>query len=725
MKKVFSFLISLVLVLSVNISAMASDSLVLNIDKKDISHNVSESLYGLTLDNDGLSNDGGLVSNMVQNGSFESVTDYNCIGWDLSNVVSMSANNAVSSNNSNHAVVHVQNRAVIKNNGFYDTMSFKKGVSYEFSIMVNNVDFDGTIGVYFDSKGNSNKIVQISNGSVPVKQWTTLKAKIKADETSDGPLAIVFEGNGDIGIDMVSLVPTNSYGYDSDKWAYTSLRSDIVESIKAVNPSFIRFVGGCATENLDYSWKNTIGPLDSRLQIVDTDETVDTFAMGYHEYFQLCEDLSAIPVPVVGAGITCQHNGEYEMYVDAYNRLNMSNDEWRAYLHNERGMDSGRINAYAGEIESLGVKSKADYDKYIASSSIEPGTIEFTNYVQDILDLIEYANGDSITSYWGALRAMNGHEQPFGMKYLAIGSDNFGEAYERNFSAISKKVKDKYPNITLISSNDFDSVMTDEHFTITDNMMVENNTRFDSADRDSKGVIVGEYSADKLGTIASAVNEAGFMTGVESNSDIVKMAGYSPVLSNDNAMLSFSRDDVVLTPSFYNQMIFANNIGTKYIDTNIASEDVYQSVTVDENAQVLYVKLVNSSSSSNSVRISLDGFGDISKVSNISIGNKFADAFNSSKKQTVAPEAEELDFDSTGFSISLGGNSVNVVRIAYGENDGTALWQIPDTINTDTKLFVPKSIKVLLVVFVPAFVVGSMAGFIVYTKLIKRGKKNA
>lgn len=719
MKRLFSFLLSIIIALSFSTSVMAGEDLALSISKDNISHKASDTLYGLSLNDS--ANDGGIVSNMVQNGSFESVTEYNCIGWKLNNIVSMSANDSVSANNKNHAVIHVQNKGVIENNGFDDSMHFEKGITYEFSCMVQNVDFDGTIGVYLNSKGNSDRIVQISDGSISSSQWTTIKTNIKADETSAGSLAIVFDGNGEIGIDMVSLVPTNSYGYDSDKWSYVSLRSDIVDAIKNVNPSFIRFVGGCTVESLEFSWKNTIGPLDSRYQLVDADESVKTCAMGYHEYFQLCEDLNAIAVPVVGAGVICQHNGEYDMYVDAYNRLNMSDDEWRAYLSNERGMDNGRINAYAGEIDNLGVKSKADFDKYIASSSIKPGTTEFTNYVQDILDLIEYANGDSITSYWGALRAMNGHEQPFGLKYLAIGNDNFGEAYERNFAAISKKVKDKYPNIVLISSTKSSGTLIDEHYSISDDMMVENNTIFDSFDRDSKGIVVGEYSADKLGDMASAVNEAGFMCGAESNSDAVKMLGYSPALAfGEGAMLNFTNSDVILTPSYYNQMIFANNVGTKIINTSLASEDVYQSVTVDENAQVLYVKLVNSSSSSKSVRVSLDGFNDINLVSNISLGNKFSDAYNSAKKQTVAPEINEIECEPNGFTISLGGNSVNVVRVAYGENDGTALWQIPDSIDTSTKVFVPKSVKVLLVVFVPAFVIGSVLGYLIYTKLIKR-----
>lgn len=715
MKKVVSFLLSLAFVLAVPFSAMASDGLALNIDRNDVSHGVSEDLYGITL------SDIGLTADMVQNGSFESVTDYSCIGWDLSNTVSMSANNSVFSNNPNHAVVHTQNKAVIRNTGFDGAMHFEKGVTYELSLMVNNVDFDGIIGAFLDSKGNDGKIVQLTNGTAPIKQWTSLSARIKADETSDGSLALVFEGNGDIGIDMVSLVPTNSYGYDSDSWRYTSLRSDVVESIKALNPSFIRFVGGCTVESLDYSWKNTIGSLDSRLQFVDENENVKSCAMGYHEYFQLCEDLDATPVPTVGAGVMCQHNGDYEKYVDAHNRLNMSDEEFRAYLKNERGMDSGRINAYIGEIENLGVKSEKDFDKYIASSSIKPGTTEFTNYVQDVLDLIEYANGDSTTSYWGALRSLNGHEKPFGIKYLAIGSNNYGEVYERNFNAISKAVRDKYPDVVLVGSGDFSGAMRDEYFTITDDMLLENNTRFDSADRDSRGVIVGEYSSDRIGTMSSAVNEACFMTGVEANSDIVKMAGYYPALSFDeSSLINLSTTDIVHTPNYFNQMIFANNVGTKFVDTSLASDDVYQSVTVDENAQVLYVKLVNSSSSSQSVRLSLSNFGDINKASAITLGNRFGDAFNSAKKQAVAPEVEDLDLDADGVKVTLGGNSVNVIRIAYGENDGTALWQIPDAINTDTKAYVPRSIKLLLVVFVPAFIVGSMIGFLVYTKLLKK-----
>ncbi len=739
MKKVISFLLSLCVVLSLCFTAYASDNMVLNISKDSVSHEVSDYLYGVSMEDIMYSCDGGLVADLVNNGSFEYRND-TCPAWDLGSAVTISMNDAMNDKNPSYAIVHCPSRSVtIRNNG-YDSMSLEENVKYKFSCYVRNISYSGTIGIFLDSKKNANNIVQISDGAVSSSVWTELHADITSSATEDGSLAIVFDGDGEIAIDMVSLVPQNSYGYGTDEWKYTSLRPDMVESIRALKPSFIRFPGGCLVEGrgIDdiYSWKDTIGPLDSRRQHASVYEDIEngvlfnnTSAMGYHEYFQLCADLGARAVPVVGAGISCQNLNSYELATDAYYKLNMDDDQWSAYLENERGVSKSDISAYTDRVTALKITSKDEYTKYINNIALKPNTTEFTNFVQDILDLIEYANGDSVTTYWGALRAMNGHEQPFNIKYIAVGNENYGEAYDRNFDAIKEAVNEKYSDITLIRSADDNAsaskgYIIDEHYVKDSEYLLSNNNVFDGVDRDSKGVMVGSFSSDGS-DISSAVAECSFLTGVERNSDIVTMAAYSPVImrGDGGAMISYDGLDLALSPSYFAQMIFANNTGAKYVNTTLDNDKVEQSVTVDENAQMIYIKLVNTSSSSQKLTVNLNGFDDISLVSNISVGHKYKDARNSVDKQTVAPETNEIEASNNSFDISLGGNSVNVVRVAYGENDGSSIWSVPDTIDTDTSIFFPSSAKVLMVVVVVGFLLGSAIGFFVYRRVSKRNRR--
>lgn len=676
MKKFVSFFVSLCIMLTCCTTVLASDNTALNINKDSISHDVSEYLYGISMDEDNLANDGGLVSNMVSNGSFEYADD-TCPAWELANAVTLSKNDTMSENNENSAIIHCDNKSVtIKNTG-YDNMTFEENEKYEFSLYARNISFSGTIGFYLDSKKNSNNIIQVSDGAISSNGWTYLHASITSSATEDGSLAIVFDGDGEIAIDMVSLVPQDSYGYGSDEWKYTSLRSDMVEGIKALKPSFIRFsVGSSAKTNGKndyYSWKDTIGALDARRQY-KTDKSeeymVNTAAMGYHEYFQLCADLGARAVPVVGADMLAK----------------------------------------------------------------KPGSDAFTNYVQDVLDLVEYANGDSVATYWGALRAMNGHQQPFNIKYIGIGNDSEKAMYEESFSIVQKAINEKYPDVTVIrfAGNGEESTMStssdyiiDEHYLTSDDFMLENGHRFDGTDRDSKGIMVGSYSCNNGANISSSVEECSFLTGIERNSDIVTMAAYSPVImrGDSGAMMCYDKLDLAYSPSYYAQMIFANNTGLKHIDTNLDSEDVSESVTIDENSQMIYIKLVNSSSSKEKITVNLNGFGDISLVSNISVGYKYKDAYNSIGKQTVAPEVEDIESSVSNFDITLGGNSVNVIRVAYGENDGAQMWTVPEGIDTDTSIFFPNSAKVLMLVVVVGFLLGSGIGFVAYRKIAKKNRR--
>lgn len=763
MKRVLAFLLSAVMCMSFGITAYADNNMILDIKKDNIGQSVSDTLYGISMEDVSFSCDGGLVSNLVNNGSFE-YNDGACVGWDLANHVTITTDSSMNDKNPSSAVLHMQGDSVtIKNFGFgkkdsdehYPNMSFEEGVKYDFSCFVRNINFTGTIGVYLDSSKSSRNVVQISNGE-PQSKWTQLKANLKSNSTGVGSLAIVFDGTGDIQLDMVSLVPQNSYGYGSTEWKNTSLRPDIFERIKDLKPAFIRFPGGCLIEGdsleNQLSWKDTIGTLDIRKQnkniYSDKNNGLyynNTNAMGYHEYFQLCADISAEAVPVVSAGITCQQLNGYDEHVDALNKLGMTEEQWTTFLINERGyskFDKGGMNQYTEKINSFGIKSEADFDKYIDSIAIKPGTDAFTNFAQDIVDLVEYANGDALTTYWGAQRALNGQEQPFNIKYLAIGNENYGEVYARNFAELKKIVNSAYPDITIISCASDETAeatgmeygaMLDYHIKSGEEYMLSSDTLFDGTDRASAGVIVGDYAcatdfAEGMAknNIRSSVCEAVLSVGAERNSDIVKMIATAPAIAKndantkDKAMIWYDTFDTWVSPSYYTQMLFANNTGKYIIPTSFSDEDIKQSVTIDDKAQVIYIKLINTASSSKRVTVDLSGFEDITLVSNYSVSHRYKEAFNTDKKQAVAPEKEEIESSATGFDISLDGNSVNVVRVSYGDNDGTSLWNLPDSVDTKTRGFMPRSMKTLIIVLTIGFVLGTAIGYFVYTRLINK-----
>lgn len=196
--------------------------------------------------------------------------------------------------------------------------------------------------------------------------------------------------------------------------------------------------------------KDTIGPLEERKQsenLWKDDNGRDynnTNAMGYHEYFQLCADLNALALPIVNVGLSCQPRAAYDDHAAAYAKLSMTDAQWEAYLTEKVGLDEKDTDArteYTDKIKKLNINSAADWEAYLDTIALRPGTDAWDNYVQDVLDLIEYANGDATTSYWGALRAANGHAKPFNLQYIGLGNENWGAVYERNFKALYKAVK--------------------------------------------------------------------------------------------------------------------------------------------------------------------------------------------------------------------------------------------------------------------------------------------
>lgn len=782
MKKVVSVLLSIILVFAFASPVFAKANSTLNISKGDIGAEISPTLYGVSIDDASFGVDGGLSSNMVNNNSFE-YKDNPEYAWEFNGVSPVvSSQNPINQNNPTYETITVESSGKMLNKGYiklfdgkgnYSSkvaeksgMSFKKGTTYYFSCYLLNVDFQGKIGVFFDSKSNNSDPVQLNINGTNKNSWTKVSVKVKSMATENGGLGISFNGTGSICIDYVTLVPDDSFGLGDGEWKYASLRADMFDALKNLKPSFLKFPGDCTAENNDgYNWKDTIGEPALRRQSVSVynNSSKGYFAnnsnmLGYHEYFQLARDLNAVPVAVVGAGIACQTNGEYEAYSQALDKTYMTDEQWEAYLTNECGFKKSEVKARTEYINSLGVESVDDFNKYVNSIALTPGTDDFINYAQDVLDLIEYANADSTAGYWASLRSANGSEQPFNLKYLQIGGDNYGETYWKNFDALKKIINEKYPDIVVIASTgyssdgeDFDTawnkinssysseLANEKVVDLKDNTLSQNVTRYDSYNQSGVGVILDEYRSlaytkgndVKNNNMFNASQEASFITGLEKNSSVVKMASYSPTFSKigantkNQSLVWFDGNDLAYTPSYYTQLIFANNVGKNYVNStlNSDSDGVFQSVTVDETSRTLYIKLVNTSGNHEKISVNLSGFDEVSAVSQQSVGSDFKSAFNSIKKQTVAPRQTELEFEDGTFEAELAPYSATVIRVGYEQNNGNGFYALPDNLNTEVKAFVPMSIPVFIIMIIAIFVVGSVAGYFVYSKFVLKGKK--
>ena len=678
------------------------------VDKNAATVEVSQDLYGLFLEDISFAGDGGLISELVNNKSFEYEYDHTAY-WRFSDLQAYTDANeySMNENNLNYLHVSVNGKGTALNLGyveFYDDMTanyneekkntpdmgFVQGETYDFSAYVYNMDFSGSMIAAPSYKGcsvSANIPLPAQNGG-----WTKVAGSFTADKSEDGGLLLTFEGTGNLLLDFVSLTPRGAHGYGDAEWKYVTLRSDLYEALDRLNPSFIRFPGGCLAEGDDlqnlFSWKNTVGPLEERKHannIWRDDENGryygNTFSLGYHEYFQLCEDLGALPLPILNVGMICQFQFDpgYRKTEAKYRAGKMSEDEWNEYL---------------------------------SSFAYAPGSPEYEEYTQDILDLLDYALAPAGTNEWADLRAENGHPEPFDLRYLGLGNENWGDVYWRNFEPLYNAVKSycatKGYDVTVISSASYQfsgeyidesweiinekytDTLVDEHYYTSGNKLFKNNDRYDNYERTGATVFVGEYAATCWGigkyldsnNMYSAIEEASYMTAFERNGDLVKMASYAPTFAKYNAhcwdrnMIWFTSRDIVLTPNYFNQLLFSNNTGTRYIPTDLSFDKGYSSVTVDEESQTLYIKVVNASGNTINTSFSLQNFGDINASSMQYIAGVKA-AYNEPGATTVAPVQKDCVTDGSFVSASLLPYSINVIRVCYGDNDGSALYSLP------------------------------------------------
>ena len=472
---------------------------------------------------------------------------------------------------------------IYSNNTQVASIPAVQGVSYDLGLYLQGSKYKGNISVYLeDASGERNSnVVTISKLGRSWKQYT---GTLTAERSVDSRLAIVADAPGTFWLDFVTLVPEASQLWEGGK--YGPFRKDLLEALADLHPTFMRFPGGCASEGTNYFgqvfWKNSVGPREERIGFRNHWGYWTSQYIGFYEYLLMAEGLGATPLPVLNNGVTCQ---------------------------------------FAGHKYIAPLETKADRERF------------YNIFVKDALDFIEFCNGGTDTE-WGAKRAAMGHPEPFNLKYLGIGNENRGDEFWERFDIMYKAVKEKYPEITIVSTagaadagrefNDnmaqidakYPDTIVDEHYYKNDEWFYSNGSRYEPGmARGAEGhtydrskptrVFVGEFANNRANNAySSAMAEAAYWTSLERNSDMVVMAAYAPLFCKkgfnkwDSNLIWFDNRGMWRSCNYYYQKLFSV-AGDRAFETsavmNGSSEDdkVYTSPTIDSSTGEIFIKFVN------------------------------------------------------------------------------------------------------------------------------------
>jgi alpha-L-arabinofuranosidase len=613
------------------------------------SKKISDKLIGIFFEDINYAADGGLYAELVQNRGFEySLADRSgsdpswnsYMAWTLKGknaTFTIDSLSPVHKNNQHFAVLDIDKPgAALVNEGF-DGIPVKAGGKYDFSVFAKIIK-GGQKGKLLvrltDEKDNVIAETETKTVEGGWKKYTaTLQAGYTVNKTK---LEIIPETSGKIALDMISLFPQNTF-----KGRKNGLRADLAQAIADIHPKFVRFPGGCVAhgdglQNM-YRWNRTVGPLEARVPQRNIWGYHQSAGLGYFEYFQFCEDIGAIPVPVLPAGVPCQNSGT------------------------------------SGYGQQGGIPMN-----------------EMDEYVQEVLDLIEWANGDKNTK-WGKVRAEAGHPEPFNLKYIGIGNEDLiTDIFEERFTMIFNTVKEKHPEITVIGTvgpfytgTDYEEgweiasklqiSMVDEHYYQPPGWFIHNQDFYDRYDRSKSKVYLGEYAAHLSGrpnNIETALSEALYMTSLERNGDIVEMSSYAPLLAKEGHtqwnpdLIYFTNTDVKPTVGYYVQKLFGQNAGETYIPVEIQHSEkneevqkrVGMSVVQDKKTNDIILKLVNL------LPVEVDADLDLSGINSSGTKAILTVLKGNPTDKDAKPFEREIEV-SEKFGYQLPGYSLSVIRI--------------------------------------------------------------
>jgi len=587
---------------------------------------ISPDLWGIFLEdlNDAL--DGGLNAELVQNGDFEysgadrpgwgPLTAWQVISSSVERVAWAREADPVHPNNATY--LRVTGPATLSNEGWAG-VPVRAGRGQRLRLFARRVSGSGALRAAV--RGGSETLTSVAQ-LAPEAGWTPLEADLFGLETGRGALEIEVPDGSVVDIDLVSLRPIGDDGTPQ------TFREDLVRVLAELKPSFVRFPGGCLVHGRGvdsiYDWKSTIGPQEGRRPMPNLWGYHQSMAIGYYEYFLLCERLGATPLPVVAAGVCCQNA-----------------------LGGQRAVDDA----------------------------------DMPRYTQDVLDLVEFANG-SVDTRWGAVRAELGHPDPFGMRYLGLGNeDEITPQFRDRYARIEDALRAAHPSLTIIGTvgpfaagRDFERGwefarsrgidMVDEHFYRSPQWFHQNAERYASYDADGPGVYVGEYAA-RTSTLRSALAEAALMIGMEARGDVVRLASYAPLLARTGHtawtpdLIYFTDDALALTASYHVQRMFSVERGERVlaVEAALPTRDVVE-------ADAGSVTLIASGGSFAFERVAVDG----SALGAAALGDLALAAGERARIADVDPRAAIVEFDVTRTAGERG------IEVHIGEPDpGRAL----------------------------------------------------
>ena len=639
------------------LSSLAQTNLEVNTSKTITK--IQPTMYGIFFEDINFAADGGLYAEMVKNRSFE--FDTPLMGWKQPNSDTHSYNKQsgiattikVAANKTNpnfcRVLINDDKGFEIINEGFRG-MGIKKDAKYNLSLKAANPS-GGIKKIIIQFIDKDKKVLGETSITPNAKDWQNYNVQFNAVQTeAKAQLKITFEGTGTIDLDMISIFPEDTWNNRKN-----GLRKDIVQLLYDMKPGFLRFPGGCIVEGRTlaerYQWKKTVGDVDKRETLINrwniefkhrpAPDYFQTFGLGFFEYFQLSEDIGAAPLPILSCGMACQFN--------------------------------------TGELVPL--------------AELDP-------YVQDALDLIEFANG-SIDTPWGKVRSDMGHPKPFNLKHIGVGNEQWGPQYIERYKVFEKAIKDKYPNIIIVSGagpspegdyfvygmqelKKLNAEIVDEHYYKDAKWFRENATRYDSYDRKGPKVFAGEYAAQSVATVSPenkntwecAFSEAAFMTGLERNAEVVHLTSYAPLMAHSEAwqwtpdMIWFNNLETYGTANYYVQKLFANNKGTDLLSITkdgkalTGQNDLFASAVKDVTTKEVIVKIVNTAAKAQDITVDLKGSKFQSKGTVITLTSPNTNDENSfASPKKISPKENEYTLKGEKASLSVPAYSVTVLKL--------------------------------------------------------------
>ena len=585
--------------LAMSLSATAADNHVFEVNTKKLGAPVQSTMYGIFFEDINYAADGGLYAEMVKNRSFE--FPQHLMGWRAYGKFEV-RNDGPFERNPHYVRLsyagHRDKFTGIENEGFFG-IAVKKGATYRFSVWARCPEGGkATLEIRLvdnDTMGENQEFVT-TRVEVSGKEWKKYTAELKSPRTEPkGALRLFLRGNATCDVEHVSLFPTDTW-----KGRENGMRKDLAQALFDMHPGVFRFPGGCIVEGTDlesrYQWKNSVGPVENRPLNENRwhytfghrffPDYYQSYGLGFFEFFQLCEDFGCEPLPVISCGLSCQFQNP--------------------------------------DPTKPGVHVPVD---------------QLDSYIQDALDLVEFANGP-VDSKWGKVRADMGHPEPFNLKFLGVGNEQwdydeahggFGPVFTERLKKFSDALRAKYPNLKLIGTTgpnsegwDFDLLqprmkelkvdLYDEHYYRNEQWFLSHGLRYDSYDRKGPRVFAGEYACHGRGKkwnhFETSLYEAAHMTGIERNADIVHMATYAPLFAHVEGWQW--RPDAIWydnlrsfkSVSYYVQQLFAMNKGTHVLSLTMDKQPVagqagqdglFASSVFDKETGEVVIKVVNTS----------------------------------------------------------------------------------------------------------------------------------